>query len=67
VGVGVSHCQIEVDVSYAKLHCFGLEEKSDIAPLRVLSFDIECAGRKASKTKEHKFCVCVCVCMYLCL
>jgi DNA polymerase delta subunit 1 len=43
---GVSHCQIEVDVAYTKLRCFGLEEKSDIAPLRVLSFDIECAGRK---------------------
>lgn len=33
-------------MSYTKLRCFGLEEKSDIAPLRVLSFDIECAGRK---------------------
>lgn len=42
----ISHCQIEVDVAYTKLRCFGIEEKSEIAPLRVLSFDIECAGRK---------------------
>jgi DNA polymerase delta subunit 1 len=41
-----SHCQIEVDVAYNRIHAYSLDEKSDVAPLRVLSFDIECAGRK---------------------
>lgn len=41
-----SLCQIEVDVAYNKLRAFKIDEKSDLAPLRILSFDIECAGRK---------------------
>ena len=41
-----SHCQIEVNVAYNKLKAFTIDEKSDLAPLRILSFDIECAGRK---------------------
>ena len=26
--------------------CYSIDEKSDLAPFRILSFDIECAGRK---------------------
>lgn len=42
-----SRCQLEVDVffNYMKSHpCKG--EWNKVAPLRILSFDIECAGRK---------------------
>ncbi|KAI0236792.1 DNA-directed DNA polymerase delta, partial [Massospora cicadina] len=43
----VSHCQYEVDVSYDNLISHPPEgEWSAMGPLRVLSFDIECAGRK---------------------
>eukprot|EP01135_Chromosphaera_perkinsii_P002643 Nk52_evm11s226 gene=Nk52_evmTU11s226 len=43
----VSHCQIEVDVSYDKLISHPAEgDWAHIAPVRVLSFDIECAGRR---------------------
>ncbi|KAI7877041.1 hypothetical protein K492DRAFT_239410 [Lichtheimia hyalospora FSU 10163] len=43
----ISHAQYEVEISYDKLISHAPEgEWSDIAPLRVLSFDIECAGRK---------------------
>ncbi|OTF71242.1 hypothetical protein BLA29_008581, partial [Euroglyphus maynei] len=42
-----SRCQVELDVAYDKLIAYEPDEKwSSIAPLRVLSFDIECAGRK---------------------
>ena len=42
-----SRCQVEVDVAYDKFIAFEPDGKwSEIAPLRVLSFDIECAGRK---------------------
>lgn len=43
----VSRCSLEVDVVFTNVHpheCKG--EWSAIAPLRVLSFDIECQGRK---------------------
>lgn len=42
-----SRCQLEVDVffNHMKSHpCKG--EWNKVAPLRILSFDIECAGRK---------------------
>lgn len=43
----VSLAQLEVDVSWADLKSHPAEgEWQKIAPLRVLSFDIECAGRK---------------------
>ncbi|KAJ9085306.1 DNA-directed DNA polymerase delta [Entomophthora muscae] len=43
----VSHCQYEVDVSYDKFISHAPDnEWSQMGPLRVLSFDIECAGRK---------------------
>jgi len=42
-----SRAQLEVDISYQKLISHQPEgEWQDVAPLRVLSFDIECAGRK---------------------
>ncbi|KAG0235930.1 DNA-directed DNA polymerase delta [Actinomortierella wolfii] len=42
-----SNAQINVEISYDKLISHDTEgEWSKIAPLRILSFDIECAGRK---------------------
>eukprot|EP00118_Oscarella_pearsei_P010957 m.70078 g.70078 ORF g.70078 m.70078 type:complete len:1078 (+) comp35658_c0_seq2:34-3267(+) len=42
-----SQCQIEVDVSYEDFVSHPAEEEwAKVAPLRILSFDIECAGRK---------------------
>ncbi|ODQ63544.1 hypothetical protein NADFUDRAFT_62083 [Nadsonia fulvescens var. elongata DSM 6958] len=43
----VSRCQYEVSIPYESLIAHPIDgEWSKIAPLRVLSFDIECAGRK---------------------
>ena len=43
----VSKCQIEVDVSYEDIISHPAEDEwQKIAPVRILSFDIECAGRK---------------------
>jgi DNA polymerase delta subunit 1 len=45
----LSHCQIEAHVSYASVVAHAPEgEWARLAPLRVLSLDIECQGRKAS-------------------
>uniref|UniRef100_A0A0A9YLY9 DNA polymerase n=1 Tax=Lygus hesperus TaxID=30085 RepID=A0A0A9YLY9_LYGHE len=42
-----SRCQIEVDIAYNKLVSHEPEgEWAKVAPFRILSFDIECAGRK---------------------
>ena len=42
-----SLCQIEVDINYTKIVRLGVDgDWSKIAPLRVLSFDIECSNRK---------------------
>ena len=42
-----SRCQLEVDISWEHLVSHAAEgEWAKIAPLRILSFDIECAGRK---------------------
>ncbi|KAK0720523.1 DNA polymerase family B-domain-containing protein [Lasiosphaeris hirsuta] len=42
-----SNCQIEAEVSYRDLIAHKpIGEWSKMAPLRILSFDIECAGRK---------------------
>ncbi|KAF2014828.1 hypothetical protein BU24DRAFT_423744 [Aaosphaeria arxii CBS 175.79] len=42
-----SNCQIEAQIHYADLIAHSAEgEWAKMAPLRVLSFDIECAGRK---------------------
>ncbi|KAF8884972.1 DNA polymerase family B-domain-containing protein [Infundibulicybe gibba] len=43
----LSHCQLEINVRYDSFISHAPEGKwSKIAPLRILSFDIECAGRK---------------------
>ncbi|ANB12941.1 DNA-directed DNA polymerase delta POL3 [Sugiyamaella lignohabitans] len=43
----ISHCQIEVSINYKDLISHPSEgEWLKVAPLRILSFDIECAGRK---------------------
>ncbi len=43
----VSTCQLEVNINYEELVSHKAEGKYlSMAPLRVLSFDIECAGRK---------------------
>lgn len=45
--VGGKGVQIEVDVMYEDLICHQPEgEWQKIAPLRIMSYDIECAGRK---------------------
>jgi DNA polymerase delta subunit 1 len=42
----ISNCQIECQISYRDIVSHAPEgEWAKIAPLRVLSFDIECAGR----------------------
>ncbi|KAK9765948.1 DNA-directed DNA polymerase delta [Basidiobolus ranarum] len=42
-----SNCQLELEIKYDKLISHEpIEDWSHIAPLRILSFDIECAGRK---------------------
>jgi len=44
---GHSRCQLEVDVGWQKMIAHAPEgEWSKVAPFRILSFDIECAGRK---------------------
>ncbi|KAH7681089.1 DNA-directed DNA polymerase protein [Dioscorea alata] len=43
----ISYCQLEVDCLYSELISHAPEgEFSKMAPFRILSFDIECAGRK---------------------
>ncbi|KAJ3210696.1 DNA-directed DNA polymerase delta [Dinochytrium kinnereticum] len=43
----VSTCQIEVDIHFSNIVSYVPDEEwSKVAPLRILSFDIECAGRK---------------------
>ncbi|KAG8332843.1 DNA polymerase delta catalytic subunit, variant 2 [Homalodisca vitripennis] len=43
----VSRCQLEVDVSFKEIIAHQPEgEWGKVAPFRILSFDIECAGRK---------------------
>ncbi|XP_065216976.1 DNA polymerase delta catalytic subunit [Planococcus citri] len=50
-----SLCQIEVDISYENIISHAPEgEWSKVAPFRILSFDIECAGR-AGVFPEPKF------------
>ncbi|KAL0953498.1 hypothetical protein HGRIS_004725 [Hohenbuehelia grisea] len=50
-----SHCQIEIDVRYDNFISHAPEGNwSKIAPLRILSFDIECAGRKGIFPEAQK-------------
>lgn len=46
-GMKKTRCQIEVDVSWEDFVSYAPEgEWAEVAPFRILSFDIECAGRK---------------------
>jgi DNA polymerase delta subunit 1 len=46
-GLKKSYCQYEISARYDQLIAHPVESQwSKIAPLRILSFDIECAGRK---------------------
>ena len=50
-----THCQVEVDVTYNDIVSRPpVGEWSKIAPLRVLSFDIECQGRKGYFPEAEK-------------
>ena len=52
-----SRCQIEADVSWEKLISHAPEgEWAKVAPFRILSFDIECAGRKGEKINVSFLC-----------
>ena len=45
-----TRCQMEVDVSWEDIIAHPVDgEWSKIAPFRILSFDIECAGRKGEE------------------
>lgn len=45
-----TRCQIEIDVSWEDVVSHSVDgEWSKIAPFRILSFDIECAGRKGEE------------------
>ncbi|CAD8059734.1 unnamed protein product [Paramecium primaurelia] len=49
----ISSCQIEINVDCQHVKSIPLDEISDIAPLRILSFDIECAAEKGFPNEEH--------------
>jgi len=50
-----THCQLELDISYKEIVARKPEgEWSKVAPLRVLSFDIECQGRKGYFPEAEK-------------
>ena len=45
----LTRCQLEVDVAWDKFIAHSPEgEWARVAPFRILSFDIECAGRKGN-------------------
>lgn len=51
----MSKAQIELDISWEDVFSYPAEgEWQKIAPLRVLSFDIECAGRKGIFPEAEK-------------
>lgn len=56
-----SRCQMEVDVAWDAFIAHAPEGQwSKVAPFRILSFDIECAGRKGNfitQKKKHNFLV----------
>uniref|UniRef100_A0A2C9M9B8 DNA polymerase n=1 Tax=Biomphalaria glabrata TaxID=6526 RepID=A0A2C9M9B8_BIOGL len=50
-----SRCQLEVDIAWTDLISHQTEgEWSKVAPFRILSFDIECAGRKGIFPEPNK-------------
>ena len=51
----MTRSQIEIDVSWEDFISHAPEGKwSDVAPFRILSFDIECAGRKGIFPEPEK-------------
>jgi len=53
-----SRCQIEVDIAWNELISYPCEgEWLKIAPVRILSFDIECAGRKGNAHVVQCYCL----------
>ena len=51
----LSRCQIEIDVEHRNVKCLAPEgDWQAIAPLRILSFDIECANRKGIFPEAEK-------------
>ena len=51
----MTRTQIEVDVSWEEFISHAPEgEWADVAPIRILSFDIECAGRKGIFPEAEK-------------
>ena len=51
----LTRCQIEVDISWEDFISHAPEgEWADVAPFRILSFDIECAGRKGIFPEPEK-------------
>jgi DNA polymerase delta subunit 1 len=58
----VSLCQMEVDIVYMNMISHAPQGQwGKLAPLRILSFDIECMGRTGHFPDAEKVCVCVCV------
>ena len=54
-GCPISMCQIELDISWEDFVSHAAEgDWQKIAPLRILSFDIECAGRKGIFPEAEK-------------
>lgn len=52
----VSHCQIEIDVAFDNVISHLAEgDWQGVAPFRILSFDIECAGRKGRQRQKSLF------------
>ena len=55
ISSGSVRCQIEVDVAWNDVVSHAPDgEWADVAPLRILSFDIECAGRKGTFPEPDK-------------
>ncbi|KAH9507561.1 hypothetical protein Btru_051479, partial [Bulinus truncatus] len=51
----ISRCQLEVDIAWTEFISHQTEgEWSKVAPFRILSFDIECAGRKGIFPEPNK-------------
>ncbi len=57
-----SHCQLEVDIVYDRLLGHAPEGKwSKLAPLRILSFDIECQVRPPPRLANRRFFMPLCL------
>lgn len=59
----ISHCQIELDCDHNAITALTGSEWDKIAPLRVLSFDIECNPKNGFPTEENDEIITIaCVC-----